>query len=220
MESKVLRGARLRGRQAAVAVVLFGVLALVVVLGSAGSAAATGRATGGAVPCGPVGAKTLAVEGPIRIFRNGPAETPVRACERDSSHLVTLGMGGTAAQFAIFAPWVGAIETKAVGQDSLENAVVGANVESGEKVRCLLSKAKKPGQMTKVHSLYAARNGNLVIAGRLRLAPVGPVVAVCRYSENALEVIARGSKVALGSVKVVGNYVHWTEAGEKHTAPV
>jgi hypothetical protein len=198
---------------------MLGILALVAVLGASGSSAATGRPKGSAVPCGPQGANTLAMEGAIRIFRNGPVGASVRACEGAGTHTVTLGKGA-AAPFTIAAPYVGGIETKAVGQDTAEVAIVGADVESGEHVRCLVGQADRPGQLPKVRNLFAARNGNLVMVGRLRLSPAGPLVAVCRYGENALEVIARGSKVALGSVKVVGNYVHWTEAGEKHSAPV
>lgn len=223
MKSKDLERATQRPNLSGSVFALFGLLLMASVIAFAGSAGATGQAKESAVPCGPQGAKTLAVDDGVRIFRNGPAgsgKAPSRVCHRSSVRAVTLGHGAAKAPFAIKSPWAGGVEANAIGQDSVEVSLVGVDVESRDRATCLVGRADRPGQLPKVHDLWVAGDGSLVATVTLRLPPAGPLLAVCRPEEDALEVLARGSAVALSSVKVKGNFVFWTEEGHQQSEQV
>ena len=178
------------------------------------------RKASAAVPCGPSGASTKLVVGGMRIFRPENPNASTSVCSRSSRGSTKLGRGGVNGPFAIGSPWAAGVESKLLGVDSVKVSIVGVDVFTGGRVRCLIGGADRPGQLPKVERLWATHAGKLVVSATLRLSPQGPEIGICAPGGSSLEVIAQGETIEAGSIEVQGSVVRWTQDGVRQSKQI
>jgi hypothetical protein len=133
-----------------------------------------------------------------------------------ASHSVGGTTGKVGLPFALSESWVAAEEERGRPQDEFIRDVVARDARSGALNRCRIGASNRPGQLLRVSAIVVTEDGAIGWSGRERLGYREPVVGTCIQGTN--EIVGRGQSVAVGSLKLEGRVLSWSNGGQRESS--